>query len=210
LSILLTVGLTHILALMSPGPDLVLVIRNALGKSRVDGYFTALGFAVGVTIHLSFGFIGLSFLISKIPTLLTIIQLVGCLYLVFIGWKSWRADSFNLKNTNQIRQSEIWISFKEGLVTNLLNVKAMLFFMTLLVTLLTPDLALSIKLASVALMFTLTFIWFAIVTRFLTIQRIQERFFASQRMIEKVLAILLWLLALKLSGLVERLGVWLA
>ena len=203
MNILLTIALTHLLAVASPGPDLVLVIRNALGKSRLDGYFTAAGFALGVLVHLSVGLMGLGLLLTQIPWLLQLLKVLGALYLTYIGYKSWSSGSFKLHTQDTKLASEPWVSLREGFITNLLNVKAMLFFFSLLISVLKPEVESTIKLTAVAIMVSFTFMWFSLVTRFLTIDSIQKRFLRMQRTLERVLALLLWLLALKLSGVVE-------
>jgi len=203
LNLLLTVAVTHLLAVASPGPDLVLVIRNALGKSRLDGYFTAAGFALGVLIHLTVGLLGLGLLFAQLPWLLQVLKILGALYLAYIGFKSWSSGSFKMNAQDTKLASEPWVSLREGLITNLLNVKAMLFFFSLLISVLKPEVESTIKLSAVAIMVSFTFLWFSLVTRFLTIDSIQKRFLSMQRALERVLALLLWLLALKLSGVVD-------
>lgn len=202
MSILLTVGFTHLLALMSPGPDLVLVVRNTLSRSKIDGYFTALGFALGVACHLTLGLLGLKLLIDAFPIALTLLRIGGALYLAYIGLQSWRAGQFQLSAVAANSGGDRLRSLREGLVTNLLNTKAMLFFIGLILNVLTPDVALEVRLAAVLLMVCLTALWFSLVARFLSIAVVRERFLRWQKALERLLAVLLWLLALKLSGLI--------
>jgi threonine/homoserine/homoserine lactone efflux protein len=202
MSLLWTVALTHLMALMSPGPDFVLVIRNSLGKSRRDGYFTALGFAAGVAVHLTWGLLGLSYLLESFPLFLQIVKYGGAFYLAYLGWQSWNSSPFQFQQQSYKYSQSNLASFREGLITNLLNLKAMLFFISLLVNVLTPEIDLSIRLTAVVLMVILTALWFSLVTRFFTQTKIQQLFLAAQKPIERTLALILWLLALKLSGLV--------
>jgi threonine/homoserine/homoserine lactone efflux protein len=85
----------------------------------------------------------------------------------------------------------------------------MLFFISLLVNVLTPEIDLIIRLSAVLLMVTLTALWFSLVTRFFTQTKVQQLFLAAQKPIERTLAVILWLLALKLSGLVGVILTWL-
>lgn len=202
MSILLTVAITHLLALMSPGPDLVLVIRNTLSRSKVDGYFTALGFALGVACHLSLGLLGLKILINDFPLMLTVLRIGGALYLAYLGYRSWMAGQFSITTDNQISDANLLLSLREGLVTNLLNTKAMLFFIGLILNVLTPDVAIELRVTAVLLMVTLTALWFSLVARFLSITLVRQKFLRWQKALERTLALLLWLLAFKLSGLI--------
>jgi threonine/homoserine/homoserine lactone efflux protein len=209
MSLLWTIALTHLIALMSPGPDFILVIRNSLSKSRRDGYFTALGFASGVAFHLTWGLLGLSYLLERFPLFLQILQYGGALYLAYLGWQSWNSSPFQFQRPSIKQTQSNLLSFREGLITNLLNVKAMLFFISLLVNVLTPEIDLIIRLSAVLLMVTLTALWFSLVTRFFTQTKVQQLFLAAQKPIERTLAVILWLLALKLSGLVGVILTWL-
>ena len=200
---MLTIAFTHLLALASPGPDLILVVRNALGKSRNDGYYTALGFSLGVLCHLTIGLFGFTYLFTNFPVLLIALKILGAFYLTYIGFKAWSSGSFKMKTGDEKLRSEPWVSLGEGFITNLLNVKAMLFFFSLLITVLKPEVDLALRLSALSLMVVLTFIWFALVARFLTIDSIQKRFLGAQRSLERILALLLWALALKLSGVVD-------
>lgn len=202
MSILLTVAMTHLLALMSPGPDLVLVIRNTLSRSKTDGYFTALGFALGVACHLSLGLLGLQILIDAFPLMLTVLRYGGALYLAYLGYRSWMAGQFCITAEQSHSEANLVQSLREGLVTNLLNTKAMLFFIGLILNVLTPDVALGLRLAAVVLMVGLTALWFSLVARFLSIAVVRQKFLRWQKSLERLLALLLWLLALKLSGLI--------
>jgi threonine/homoserine/homoserine lactone efflux protein len=205
MTLLLTIAVTHFVALISPGPDFVLVMRNSLTKTRQDGYCTALGFATGVAVHLALGFFGLGLLLQQSPLLVSLIQWLGIFYLLYIASRAWGAQSFRLQTTTERKPSRLMESYTEGLITNLLNAKAILFFVSLIVGLITPNTPLELKLSAMVIMVSVTFIWFALVARFLTINPIRERFLAAQQVIERTLAVLLVLMALKLSGLVERL-----
>src|SRR3990167_823924 len=65
-SILSLVGLVMI-ALISPGPDFAIVVRNSLIYSRKTGLFTALGIALGILVHVSYTLLGLGLVIAKNP-----------------------------------------------------------------------------------------------------------------------------------------------
>jgi len=86
--LLLTVSLVHLMAVMSPGPDLVICIKNTLKYSRSIGIWTALGFACGVLVHISYCLLGIAFLISQSILLFSIVKLIGAAYLIFLGVKA--------------------------------------------------------------------------------------------------------------------------
>ena len=53
-----TVTLAHLLAVISPGPDFVMACRNALFYSRKTGIWTAVGFGIGIAVHISYALFG--------------------------------------------------------------------------------------------------------------------------------------------------------
>src|SRR5690606_25016790 len=80
----------HLLGVASPGPDLAIVLKNSLSHDKKQGVFTALGIAIGISIHLTYSIIGLAAIISRSIVLFNIIKTVGALYLIWIGYKSLR------------------------------------------------------------------------------------------------------------------------
>ena len=60
-----TIGFIHLVALISPGPDFVVACRNTLLYSRAVGFYTAIGFGLGIMVHISYAVFGLSWLIAN-------------------------------------------------------------------------------------------------------------------------------------------------
>ena len=60
-----TVTLVHLLALISPGPDFLMCVRNSLTYSRKTGMWTAVGFGLGIAVHIFYSLAGLTVLISQ-------------------------------------------------------------------------------------------------------------------------------------------------
>ncbi|NIL89709.1 Homoserine/homoserine lactone efflux protein [Rhodococcus fascians] len=114
-----------LLAYAIPGPDFAVVARAA-ASSRSAGWRAGLGAQTGLCVHMIAAVVGLSLLISRSPLALSIIQILGGLYLVWLGIAALRQSSSQGNATSDVR----W--FRMGLVTNLLNPKAVLFFVALL------------------------------------------------------------------------------
>ena len=62
--LILTISGIHLLALISPGPDFVMVVKNSIQYSRKIGIFTSIGFSIGILVHLFYCIIGLSLILS--------------------------------------------------------------------------------------------------------------------------------------------------
>ncbi|WP_290435641.1 LysE family transporter, partial [Aeromonas caviae] len=80
-SLFLTLGLVHLVALASPGPDFALILRTSLHRPTALG--VALGIALAILLHATLSLTGISLLIASQPWLFLAVKLVGALYL---GW----------------------------------------------------------------------------------------------------------------------------
>ena len=109
-------------AIASPGPDLVQIIRVG-SKDRRAGVMCALGIMLGNTIWIVASLAGLSALIQAFPQVLSVLQIVGGAYLLWMGIGAIRASDPEIPATQQVPRPLL-----TGLLTNLSNPKAILFF----------------------------------------------------------------------------------
>lgn len=121
-----------LLAYAIPGPDFAVVARAA-ANSRSAGWRAGLGAQAGLCVHMVAAVIGVSLLISRSPLVLNIIQVLGGLYLVWLGIAALRDSAASSSAATDVR----W--FQMGLTTNLLNPKAILFFVAILPQFVDPD-----------------------------------------------------------------------
>lgn len=136
LQMFLWVATAHFLALLSPGPDFFLVVRTGLAGGWRPAFWTSLGIAAanGVFIALALG--GLSLLQPDSP-LFRLLQAAGGLYLLYLGWMSWRhagastletpATPTNARPAPRQARTCFW----PGLWSGLLNPKNALFYASL-------------------------------------------------------------------------------
>ncbi|OFT59423.1 threonine transporter [Corynebacterium sp. HMSC05H05] len=109
-------------AIASPGPDLVQIIRVG-SKDRRSGVMCALGIMLGNTIWIVASLAGLSALIQAFPQVLSVLQIVGGAYLLWMGIGAIRASDPEIPATKRVPRPLL-----TGLLTNLSNPKAILFF----------------------------------------------------------------------------------
>lgn len=121
-------ALAHLLAVMSPGPDTAIIFHQSLVKGRTQGILTALGIGFGIFIHCFFAISGISLLIYSSEEAKFFIKCIGALYLLYLG-----LSFFISKKSSKPDESKVLFKnpFVIGLVTNLLNVKAFLFTVSL-------------------------------------------------------------------------------
>ncbi|MEA1011165.1 lysine transporter LysE [Bacillus cereus] len=149
-----------------PGPDTAMATKNTLIAGKVGGVKTVFGTCVALLIHTLAAVIGLSALIVKSALLFSIFKYVGALYLIYIGIKALLA----VRNKEGVNTNDVAISndnkhtscFRQGFLTNLLNPKIAVFFLTFLPQFLNPSHNTFIQLLVMGLTYLiLTVIWFA-------------------------------------------------
>ncbi len=133
-------------AMMSPGPDMILLIKNGICYPRKPALLTVWGIVVGLTFHISVSILGLALIISSNTTVYRFVKIAGALYLIFIGIQAIRekAESLDFNKEKSADVSAVR-GFRDGLFCNLLNVKALLFILSVFTQLIDPDLRLSDK-----------------------------------------------------------------
>jgi threonine/homoserine/homoserine lactone efflux protein len=184
---------SHALAVVSPGPDFVMAVKNTLTYSRKIGIYTAIGFGVGIGVHILYSFFGISYLIQQHIWVFNTIKYLGAFYLVFIGLQSITSKSQSIQIVASKEKQRItgFQGFKMGFLTNVLNPKASLFFLSLFTFILkgSPD-----KTTLVVISFFLivnTALWFIIVAIFFDQALIRKSYEKYQNVIQLVLGILL-------------------
>lgn len=182
-TILLTLASIHFIALMSPGPDFALVVQNATRHGRQTGLYIALGLSVGILLHSLFSITGVSYLVHQHPLLYSVLQLLGGSYLLYLGISALRGVIATIKNPlsdQPSKDSNLVISnklqaFTKGFATNILNPKALVFFVSLMSSLVPVGMSVTGKGIALVILFGLSLLWFSSLAWMLSTQRLQTR-----------------------------------
>jgi threonine/homoserine/homoserine lactone efflux protein len=125
-------SISHLIALTSPGPDTVVTIRQVSLYGRNAGIFTAMGIGVGIYIHCFLAINGISLFILENELYKFLISIIGSSYIFYLGIAMFSSDSnFEYDQNNIQNSSSVYGSFFSGLITNIFNVKAFIFFISL-------------------------------------------------------------------------------
>ena len=120
------------LTVITPGPDFLAVVQASLNRGLKTGLATALGIGCGLLFHCTYSVLGIAWLIKQYPFVFSIIRILGGLYIGYLGVQSLRSKSIaNLDENSDQMNSQSVLSrggFITGLLVNLLNVKAMVWF----------------------------------------------------------------------------------
>ncbi len=122
-------ALAHLIALTSPGPDTAIVLRQVSMHGRSEGIKAAIGIGFGIYVHCLLAINGISLIILSNDFYKLIISLIGGIYILYLGMNMFMS---NLQVTNEINNNnQSRNSFLNGLITNIFNIKAFLFFVSL-------------------------------------------------------------------------------
>ena len=195
----LSIATIHLFAVMSPGPDFTIILKQSVSYGRKASMVTSLGIGVGILFHIFFCIIGLGLVISRSSMLFNIIKVLGALYLGFIGIKSILGDKkINEPYEGRIKNQKLLNSFTLGLLTNILNPKATLFFLSLYAMIITSETSISIQVAYGIWMSLITGLWFCLLSIFLTNSFIENRINRFSHVIQIGTGVVLIFFAIKL------------
>ena len=203
LSTLMTVGVISLLAAISPGPDFFIVVKNSLSYSRKIGLMTACGVSIALLVHLSYTLFGLGALIAENAFIAHLLKYAGAGYLFYIGCKGLLAsfkpqEGLELKYAGNVPMISQTAALKQGILTNLLNPKCALFFVSLFSQFIQSDTSLGLKLAMACVNWFFSLGWFLLLTFLITGNWITSQIGKFRMVIDRVMGALLMLLALKI------------
>ena len=128
---------------VTPGPDMALVARNALVAGRAAVPVTVLGICAGIVIHALAAAIGLSALLKASATAYAVVKVAGGAYLAYLGVQAWRASMRDTDDSEWMlgpaRRFAGGGAFRQGFVSNVLNPKLVVFFISVLPGFTDPD-----------------------------------------------------------------------
>ena len=132
-SIFFSLAFAHFLAVISPGPDFFYIVKTSLQKRLSYVLTAALAIGFGVFLHSMFSVYAFRILYQIIPNLYVFIGSLGGIYLLYLGISGLKNNEIEeLENSFPRKEEEdLFKGFREGLLVNVLNVKAFIFFISL-------------------------------------------------------------------------------
>ena len=191
---IIAIAIITLLAVISPGADFALVSRNSYLYGRKQGIYTAYGIACAVWVHISYSVLGLSFLKHYIPNLLHIIQYIGALYLMYIGYKTFTQQQISDHATHTLLRPRQ--AFIQGFLGNSLNPKTTLFVMSIFAQLLRGNHGLTHLIGYGMFISASHLLWFLLISLFCSTPVIRNKILRKQVSINRVIGTVLATLGL--------------
>ncbi|MDD3343746.1 MAG: LysE family translocator [Sulfurospirillaceae bacterium] len=148
----------YFLALLSPGQDFFLILRTALLHGYKLAWWSCFGIALGNTLYIALAYIGHETLI-QFPLLLPTIELLGALFLVYLGYILITAPKPTYHQSVENSLPSRRKLFNTGFLSAILNPKNTLFYLSILFTIVSPQTSLYVKVVYAVWMISLLLLW---------------------------------------------------
>lgn len=184
---LIAVAVITVLAVISPGADFAMVVRNSYAYGRTTGLLSAAGVAAGVLVHVTYTMLGVGLLIAANTTVFTAIKLAGAAYLVYIGLRTFFARADLTVDLERRAELSRWGALRTGFLTNVLNPKTTLFVVSTYTQVVGPETALWQQLGYGLFMSFAHLAWFGAVALFFSHSRLRTAMLRAQKAINRVI-----------------------
>lgn len=190
----LQVAVAHLLAVASPGPDFALVLRQSVAFGRRTAVWTSLGIGSAILVHVLYALLGLGLLLRGSEFWFGVVKYAGAAYLAWIGLQALRARPAPAGPGEDVAPAAApaqHSAFVTGFLTNVLNPKATLFFMSLYALVVNPQTPKVVQAAYGAWMSLATTAWFCLVSMLFTHASVRQRFRRHGHWIDRALGVVL-------------------
>lgn len=192
---LVTMLVLNCVGMVAPGPDIFLVLRLAV-RSRSRALAAAVGITIGNIIWVTITVAGIAAILVTHPSFMVVVQGLGGLWLLYLGFKTAHAGLREWQNrNNDLRllnegdgeaNRSIMQAVRVGLFTNLSNPKFLLILLSLFAPLVPPDPSLAVSLSIIAVMSLSTLAFFSLLAVVVSTQAIQQRLLKAGSYIDMV------------------------
>lgn len=186
------VALAHLLAVASPGPDFALVLKQSIRHGRRTAIWTSCGVGTAILLQVAYSLLGLGLLIRSSELWFNVVKYAGATYLTWVGIQSLRARPAAAGAGIQPPDAtapDHRGAFATGFVTNVLNPKATLFFISLFALVVSAHTPKSIQAAYGVWLALATAGWFSFVSVVFTQPEVRARFLRHSHWIERALGV---------------------
>jgi len=195
----ISIATIHLFAVVSPGPDFIIIVRQSISHGRRSALMTSLGIGIGILMHITLCIFGLGMIIKESDLLFKVIQIIGSLYLAYLGIISIKSKNSSTESKyNDEFNFNAFESFKLGFLTNVLNPKATLFFLSLYVLIISNNTPFQFQILFGLWMSFATGLWFAFLSLILTNKSIVSKIEFMSTKIQRLTGLILIIFSIKL------------
>jgi len=177
---------------------MMMVARYSLSKDPKSAFYCNLGICLGLTGHCLLALLGVSAFLAAGGPVYFVVKLIGALYIIFMGVQTFRS-SRQLLAVQKARKPSYVQAFRHGFLTNLLNIKVLIFVLVLFTQVIDPAYSLAQKSIFIVIILISSFVFWSILTIGLRRPRIFKSLKKNEKRLNMVFGSLLIILGLILA-----------
>ncbi|MCK3846387.1 LysE family translocator [Pseudomonas sp. W15Feb34] len=139
ISSLLAYGLISLGMVLTPGPNMIYLISRSICQGRTAGLISLGGVALGFLIYMVCAALGITALVMAVPLAYDVLRFGGALYLVYLAWQAVKPGGSSPFQVRDLPKDSPRKLFTMGVVTNLLNPKVAVMYLSLLPQFIEPN-----------------------------------------------------------------------
>ncbi len=196
------IALAHFFAVASPGPDFAVVLKQSVQQGRRNALFTSAGVGLGILVHVTYCLVGVALVIAQSPQLFMVLKYIAAAYLAWMGVQALGAgksvapeqwqDAVPKRETESDGRA-LW----RGFLTNALNPKATLFFLSLFTLVIDVNTPKEVQAMYGVYMALATWIWFSFLSMLLSREAVRGFFHRSGHWFDRGIGVVLLVLAIR-------------
>ena len=188
----LTIFFVCLIGAMTPGPSLIVILYLTNSKNLVSGFVASLAHGFGIFIYALISIFSLSFVINLLPTAIPIIQILGAIFLIYLGSKILflKISKRVINDRTKIPETTIESIFL-GLTTSLINPKILIFFTSIFSQFISQDYSIYTKFGMAFLAGIIDSTWYILVCYSISIKIIKNYIKSKQKLIFLILGTIL-------------------
>ena len=197
----LVMAAAHLVAVASPGPDFAIVMKHSISYGKRIAIITSFGIAAAIFIHVAYALAGIGLIIKSTPWAYQALIISASAFLIYIGFGAIQSKpSSNVDENEDSEQTNITDkkAFTLGFLTNGLNPKATVFFLSLFTVIVSADTPFLIKSFYGIYLAVATFLWFFMLSLILTRPTVRQFFKQRAYIFDRVMGWVLIILALNI------------
>ncbi|KWR87588.1 LysE family translocator [Cupriavidus sp. IDO] len=132
-------SLAALILVLTPGPNMIYCVSRALCQGRAAGLISLAGVLLGFVVHLMAASLGLTALLMAVPFAFDAIRLAGAAYLLWLAWQALRPGGMAPFQARALPADPPRKLFSMGFITNLLNPKVAMFYLSFFPQFLHPE-----------------------------------------------------------------------
>lgn len=184
---LISIWLLHLAALASPGANVLLVSQMAASGRRDSARFAGLGVVVGAGLWAVSAVLGVHAVFQAFPVLRLSLQVVGGLYLLYVAIRAWRSEP-GAWSEGALAVTPLQ-AFRLGLLTNVTNPKAALFYSSVFAASFPPEPTPALQSAAVAVVVANALCWYMVLAYLFSRQSIRNAYAGARKTASRVTAV---------------------